>query len=228
MIIAIDGPAGSGKSTTAREVAGRLNFLHLDSGALYRAFAYVACKEGWATATGEVTESRIRGLAGADITAKASAGGVRIAHGGHELGEDELRSARVTTCASKISAFSPIRGRVNALLRELAATYQGGIVCEGRDMGTVVFPEADLKVFMIASPEIRARRRLEERGEEATEEGVRDESALLVGRDIADSERQVAPLRPAPDAEVIDTTYRSFEQQVERVIELASQRLDTT
>ena len=231
MIIAIDGPAGSGKSSTAREVARRLGFLHLDSGALYRAFAYVACRHGWDEMTGPAAESRMQELADAAITASSAGGRLTIELDDEPIGDDELRTPRVTACASKVSAFPPIRDRVNELLRGLAAGFAGGTVTEGRDMGTVVFPGAELKVYMTAAPEVRAARRLAERGEgggggEVSEASIRAESARLVARDLADSERAVAPLRPASDAKLIDTSYLGFEEQVERVVVLARAHLD--
>lgn len=226
MILAIDGPAGSGKSSTAREVARRLGWLHVDSGALYRAFASVACREGWADRGGDVPEERIEEVAGVEIEAAADEGAVTLRLEGRALGDEELRGPRVTACASKISASEPVREAVNHRLRKLATEYGGGIVCEGRDMGTVVFPDADLKVFLTASPEIRAERRLRQRGEEVDPARIRAESARLVARDVADSERQIAPLRPAADAEVIDTSYLDFDAQVERIVDLARRRLD--
>ena len=238
MIIAIDGPAGSGKSSTAREVARRLGFLHLDSGALYRAFAYVACRHGWDEMTGPAAESRVQELADAAITASSAGGRLTVELDDQPIGDEELRTPRVTACASKVSAFPPIRDRVNELLRGLAAGFAGGTVTEGRDMGTVVFPGAELKVYMMAAPEVRAARRLAERaggeggerGEgagEVSEASIRAESARLVARDLADSERAVAPLRPASDAKLIDTSYLGFEEQVERVVVLARAHLDT-
>ncbi len=226
MIIAIDGPAGSGKSSTAQEVARRLGFLHLDSGALYRGFAYAACRGGWTSVTGEVSESRIDEIARARLEVAVEDGSLRISLKGEKLGDSELRSHKVTACASKVAGYAPIRDRVTELLQDLAGAKPGGIVCEGRDIGTVVFPNARLKVYMTGSPEVRAKRRLAQRGEATTEEAVRAESARLVARDVADSERAMAPLRPADDAVVLDTSHVSFEEQVERVLELAGDRLD--
>ncbi|MEE9133050.1 MAG: (d)CMP kinase [Gemmatimonadota bacterium] len=232
MIIAIDGTAGSGKSTTAQEVARRLGFLHLDSGALYRAFGVAAGRHGWASPAGVVPAERIPELAAQNVAAEVEAGGAGGAGGvvvvldGRRLNE-ELRSPAVSACASKVSVFPVIRRRVDEILRRLAADYAGGIVCEGRDMGTVVFPEAELKVFMQAEPEERAQRRLLQRGERVTRQRVRAERRRLVARDAADSGRDVSPLRRAEDAMVIDTTHLSFEEQVERVVAAAARLLDT-
>ena len=227
MIIAIDGPAGSGKSSTAREVALRLGFVHMDSGALYRAFAVAACERGWASPVGEVGPEDLALVAEVNVDATVSGQAVTVTLDGRSLA-GELRSATATACASKISTFPEIRTRVNQVLRRLASEYTGGLVCEGRDMGTVVFPEADLKIYMHASPKARARRRLLQQGREPTAESMREEAARLLARDTADSERELSPLRPAKGALAIDTTHLSLEEQVERIVREARARLDTT
>jgi cytidylate kinase len=225
MIIAIDGPAGSGKSTTARAVAQRLGFLHLDSGALYRAFGLAACRLGWAGPAGDVQTDRIEQLASQDVGADIADGRVVAQLNGQRLG-DEIRTPDVTACASKVSAHSAIRARVDATLRDLAKRHQGGVVCEGRDMGTVVFPDAELKVFMDADPGERARRRLLQRGDAVTAENVDRETGRLVARDRDDSQRDVAPLRKAEGAVVIDTTNLDFAEQVEKIVGAAREILD--
>lgn len=220
MIIAIDGPAGSGKTSTAQEVARRLEFLHLDSGALYRAFALAACQRGWVGPAGDVPAERIAELAELDVGGEVVEGSIVAVLAGRRLA-DEIRTPEVTACASKVSAHPKIRERVNAVLRRLAVEYPSGIVCEGRDMGTVVFPGAELKVFMDAQPEERARRRLLQRGEDVSPQSVSEESARLVARDTHDSQRAASPLRKAEDAIVVDTTRLSFEQQVAQIVEAA-------
>ncbi len=220
MIVAIDGPAGSGKTTTAQEVARRLGFLHLDSGALYRAFALAACERGWVGPAGDVPRERIAQLAALDVGGEAVRGAIVAVLAGRQLG-DEIRTPEVTACASKVSAHPEIREQVNAVLRRLAAQHPTGIVCEGRDMGTAVFPEAELKVYMDAQPEERARRRLLQRGKEASRENVSRESARLVARDKQDSQRAASPLKKAEGAIVVDTTSLSFEEQVTRIVEAA-------
>lgn len=226
MIIAIDGTAGSGKTTTAKEVAKRLEFLHLDSGGFYRAFAVAARRHGWASPAGVVPAERIPQLAAQNVSGEVHAGDVVIALDGRRLG-DELRSPPVSACASKVSVFPEVRARVDEILRRIAAEFDGGIVCEGRDMGTVVFPEAELKIFMQAGPEVRAERRLLQRGEKVTPESARAEVQRLLARDSADSGREVSPLRQAEGAIVIDTTELSFEGQVARILEAAARCLDT-
>ncbi|UCC82727.1 MAG: (d)CMP kinase [Gemmatimonadota bacterium] len=223
MIIAIDGPAGSGKTTTAQEVARRLGFLHLDSGALYRAFALAACERGWVGPAGDVPRERIVELAALDVDGEVVQGAIMAVLEGRRLAE-EIRTPEVTACASIVSAHPEIREQVNAVLRRLAAQNPTGIVCEGRDMGTAVFPEAELKVYMDAQPEERARRRLLQRGEDVSRESVSRESARLVARDRQDSRRAASPLRKAEDATVVDTTRLSFEEQVAQIVEAARRR----
>lgn len=226
MIIAIDGLAGSGKSSTAREVARRLGFLHLDSGAFYRAFAVAACRRGWADADGVVSPERIPELALQDVGAEVVSGQVAPTLEGERLGA-ELRSGQVTATSSRISAYREIRVRVNALLRRLAADSEVGIVCEGRDIGTAVFPDADVKFFLEAAPEERARRRLLQEGKDVSPGVVRAEAARLKARDRADSQRENSPLRKAGDARAIDTTDLGFEDQVGRIVAEVRRRLDT-
>lgn len=225
MIIAIDGPAGSGKSTTARAVASRLGFMHLDSGAVYRAFGLAACRLGLAGDAGDVPPEHIDEVVWRNVDAEAVEGRLVPRLDGERLG-DEIRTAEVTACASKISAFPAIRERVDLLLRRLAVAYDGGVVCEGRDMGTVVFPGAELKVFMDANPQERARRRLLQRGDPVTPDSVEAETSRLQARDRDDSQREVAPLRQPEGALVIDTTDLGFEQQVERIVAAARKILD--
>lgn len=228
MIVTIDGPAGSGKSSTARAVARELGFLHLDSGALYRAFACVAVRQSASGPSSDALDAKlVRAAAGAAVEAEATPEGMIIRLEGRRL-DHELRTPEVTACASRISTVREIRERVNDLLRELAARWSGGVVCEGRDMGTVVFPEAELKIYMTASLEERARRRLEQQGESVTPDRVSEEATRLDARDRADSDRDLSPLRPADDALVIDTTRLAFEEQVAQIVELARDRLDTS
>lgn len=226
MIIAIDGPAGSGKSSTARAVAARLGFLHLDSGALYRGFALVAARRGWAREGGSVPESRIEELARQEVDGSIVEGGLQVIVDGTAVPDGELRTTAVTAAASKVSAHRPIRLRVNEILRRLAREHRRHIVCEGRDMGTVVFPDAGLKVWMEASVEERARRRLTQQGQPVTPQSLRDQMERLEIRDTADSRRTESPLRRAADALVIDTTDLSFDEQVERIVREARHRLD--
>ena len=219
-IITLDGPAGSGKSTTARAVAARLGIPHLDSGALYRAVTLRLLEDGraeelWPELTREELDTW-------DIRFVSATQGLEIRIHGLDPG-DRLRGADVTAKVSAVAALSVVRDWLLSAQRE--AAQQGGIVADGRDMGTVVFPHAHLKVFMEADLEARARRRLLEvaDGDEAGLEPskVSEEAVRMGARDDADRQRTVAPLRPAPDALHLDTTTLSFEAQVERVVEWA-------
>jgi cytidylate kinase len=216
-VIAIDGPAGSGKTTTARAVARALGFAHLDSGALYRAVTLAALEGGVAEASADA------------ILAAAAAQRVRLVPVGEDFRPEAggvdvtaaIRSERVTAKVSAVAALPAVRRWVTAALRDAAGRHPGGVVVDGRDIGTVVFPEAPLKVFLTARPEERARRRLAQDGRALDEASVAAASRALSRRDAADSEREVAPLKPAPDAWVLDTTGLTFAEQVEAVVQAA-------
>lgn len=214
-MVAIDGPAGSGKSSVARTVAERLGLVNLDTGATYRAVALVALERGVDLEDEAALCAVGRGL---DL----SPGGVL--YGGEFVPEDALRAPEVSAAASKVSAHPNLREvlveRQRAAAREAQETL-GGAVVEGRDVGTVVLPGADLKVFLSASPEERARRRALQTGREAEIERI---SEAMRKRDKRDSEREASPLKPAPDAVVLDTTSLSLEGVVSRVVELARER----
>ncbi len=217
--MAIDGPAGSGKSTTARAVAQALGFAHLDSGAVYRAVTLVALQRGGARDAWRpdalVALARERPVA---LERRGEPPVFEVTVGGRAAG-DALRSEAVTREVSAVSAMPPVRDFVNALLREAAA--DGGVVLDGRDIGTIVFPDAEVKVFLIAEAAERARRRLVEKGGVAPDErAVRGEAGALERRDALDSGRAVAPLARAPDAVVVDTTRLSFDEQVRAVVDL--------
>ncbi|MFQ5680075.1 MAG: (d)CMP kinase [Gemmatimonadota bacterium] len=216
-VIAIDGPAASGKSTTAQRVAERLGFWHLNSGLLYRAITWVALERGW----DEGDERFADQVAGLEIRIGGTAARPRVAIAGTERGE-ELQTPEVTARVSAIAARRPVRELVLHLLREAASTRD--VVCDGRDIGTVVFPEAVLKVFLIATAEERARRRLLDYGREPTPARVEKEARRLRARDRADSHRDLAPLRRADDAVEIDTTDLDPEAVVERILALATGR----
>jgi cytidylate kinase len=225
-IVAIDGPAGAGKSTAARELAARLAFALVDTGAIYRAVALAAARRGIASDDDERLGSLLSGLSiRFEAPPPGSAGGQRVLLDGEDVSA-EIRAPPVSLGASAVSARPVVRAGLLALQRRLAtAPGNRGAVLEGRDIGTVVFPDADAKFFLTASPEVRARRRFEElaaRGAAATYEEV---LADQVKRDRDDSERAVAPLRPAPDAAVVDTSEMSIPAVVSRLAEAVERRL---
>ncbi len=212
-MIAIDGPAGSGKTTTARAVAQALGFAHLDSGALYRAVTLAARDVGAAAGA-----TRVLAAAAAARTRLVSVGDeFRPEVDGVDVSQ-AIRSDSVTHEVSAIAALPAVRDWVNQRLRAAAATHPVGVVLDGRDIGTVVFPDAPLKVFLTAAPEERAKRRLSQEGRGLDPASVGRTSRQLEARDSADSTRAVAPLTPAPDAVVLDTTSLSFAEQVDQIV----------
>ena len=216
-VIAIDGPAASGKSSTAGLVAEQLGWAHLDSGALYRALTLAALDnigEGWSgqKILGLADELPVRLVRVGDVF-RPEVAGVDV--------DQAIRTDRVTRHVSALAAIPEVRTWVNTQQRRAVEASEGGVVVDGRDIGTVVFPEAPLKIFLTATPDERARRRLSQRGEVVDVELVRRESQALATRDAADSNRRIAPLKPAADAVLLDTTTLTLEQQVTRVVELA-------
>jgi cytidylate kinase len=216
-VVAIDGPAGSGKSTTARAVAQALGYAHVDSGALYRACTLVALEQFGPSEQWQpipiVTAARAK-----RVTARAERGVFEVLIAGRNA-EPAIRSDAVNAQVSRVSAMPPVREFVTALLRAVAV--DGGVVMDGRDIGTVVFPDAEVKVFMVADADERARRRLSEQGRQTDRRSVEAEAGSLAARDALDSGRVVAPLVQAEGAVVIDTTKLSFEDQVAVVVQLA-------
>jgi len=229
-VIAIDGPAASGKSTTARAVAEALGFQHLDSGALYRGVTLVALRE--AAARGAPAGDPLHVLDAETILRAAEDWGLRLLPDGHGFsaylqGEPvnaAIRAPDVTAHVSAVSAVAVIREWVNIHLRSMVRAGMN-VVVDGRDIGTVVFPDAVLKIFLTATPEARAGRRLVQRGDPTDPGTVAEEATLLAARDQADSTRALAPLRRADDAVDLDTTHLSFAEQVERIVGLARTRL---
>lgn len=217
MIVTIDGPAGSGKSTTARRVAARLDYVYLDTGAMYRAVALAFLQAGGAP-TPEVAE---RVLSGLDVDVRYESDTMKIFLNEEEV-TDRIRSAEVGSIVSEISTLQPVRAYMVEEQRRIGREQEarhGGVVLDGRDIGTVVFPEAPVKIFMVADLDERARRRqqeYEEAGEDLSLEEVREE---IEQRDRRDRNREIAPLRRADDAVTLDTTERTIEEQVTFVVD---------
>ena len=211
-VVAIDGPAASGKSSTAQWVAQQLDFRHVDSGALYRAVTAAlvragAAAESWTEAAALAMAQDIS-LEPAGTSFSPTIGGVSV--------EEEIRGPEVTRHVSRVAQMSGVRAWVNEQVRE--AAQRSDIVVDGRDMGTAVFPDADLKIFLVADPWERARRRLVQRLERhPTDAEIADETERLVRRDAQDATQTVQ----AKDAVLIDTTSLTQEEQVERIVALA-------
>ena len=225
-VVAIDGPSASGKSSTARAVAEALGFAHLDSGSLYRGVTLVALRE--AVRRGLETSNLAQSLSPETILRAAEDRGLMLQPDGAgfaaylegEPVDQALRSGEITSQVSAISAIPVVREWINSRLRALVRAGQD-VVVDGRDIGTVVFPDADLKIFLTASAEARAGRRISQRGHPVQTEGLDAETAALAARDHADSTRAVAPLRPAGDAVHLDTTTMDFSDQVRFILERA-------
>jgi len=220
-VIAIDGPAASGKSSTAALVARRLGWAHLDSGALYRAVTLAVLdnlREQWSPQriVALAEELPVRLVLVEDVF-RPEVAGVDV--------EEAIRTERVTRRVSEVAAIREVRHWVNVQQREAVLGHPEGVVVDGRDIGTVVFPDAPVKVFLTASPEERARRRLAQRGGRIDPDELRREAQTLAARDLADSTRPVAPMKPAADARLLDTTQMGLEEQVQQVLALARQRL---
>lgn len=215
LIIAIDGPSGAGKGTLAREVAGRLRYRHVDTGAMYRAVAWKALRDGLSL------EDEAAVAAAAAAAALDQQGG-RIVIDGHDV-THAIRTPDMDKAAARVAKLPQVREVLVA--RQRALGREGGVVMEGRDIGTVVFPAADLKVYLDASPGERARRRAGDAahtgGRQGSMQSVADD---LDARDRGDSTRAVAPLTMATDAVHIDTTGMPIEQVVDRVMELVNAR----
>lgn len=215
-VVAIDGPGGAGKSTTARAVAARLGLSYLDTGALYRCVALRAVEEGLALDDG----ARIAEIA-RHLDVRFEAGSERVTLGERDV-TTEIRTPEMSQAASKVSALPPVREALVELQRRSARAP--GTVAEGRDMGTVIFPDARLKVFLDATVDERARRRAADLRGLGRPDAIEEVRAQLAERDARDSGRAVAPLRRAPDAVVLDTTDLAFEEVVDRIVAEARAR----
>ncbi|NLH09763.1 MAG: (d)CMP kinase [Holophagae bacterium] len=218
IIIAIDGPAGAGKSATAREVALRLGLPYLDTGAMYRVVGVAAMRRCIRPPLQPACEEQLVELAGLlEIGFTGDPRDQRVLMDGEDV-TNELRTPAASVMASVVSAVPGVRREMVRLQRQLAAAT-GGVI-EGRDIGTVVFPDADVKVFLTASPEVRAQRRFDElvgKGVRTSWDEVLEQQRK---RDERDSTRADSPLRPATGAHILDTSGLTLEQVVERVLAL--------
>ncbi len=213
----MDGPAASGKSTTARRVADRLGFVHVNSGLLYRAITWWALREGIGD-DAQAVEDAVPALA---LELVPAPDGLAVGVG-EVIPDRALHSPEVTARVSALSALPAVRAVVLDRLRRAGRRHE--IVCDGRDIGTTVFPDAGLKVFLVAEPRERARRRLLERGASLAEENIEREAAALEARDRLDSSRSLSPLKRAEEAVVIDTTGRDPGEVVDSIVRLAVER----
>ncbi|MCB5224671.1 MAG: (d)CMP kinase [Candidatus Cloacimonadaceae bacterium] len=220
LIIAIDGPAASGKSTTARLLARKLSYVYLDTGAMYRACALQLVRTGISLDNAPAIEAMLKDL---DIRVETSGTENRIFLGAEDVSQ-AIRANEISQLASGVSALPAVRHRMVELQRAMAAG--GGYILDGRDIGTYVFPDADLKFFLTAAPEIRARRRWLELKNKGQEKAFEHIFAEIQERDHNDSNRSLAPLAVAEDAIVVDNSKLSIDQQVESLLALVLKKLE--
>ena len=221
-IVAIDGPAGAGKSTVARELARRLGFTIVDTGAIYRAVALAAQRAGIGWEDDAALARLLDG--GLEISFAPAGDGQRVLLHGEDV-TAAIRTPEISRGASVVSARPVVRQKLLGLQRQLGRGAVRGAVLEGRDIGTVVFPDADVKFFLTANDEARAARRHAELLDKGLPVPLGEVLADQRRRDKDDSERAIAPLKPAPDAVVIDTTGMDPGEVVERCYRLARERL---
>lgn len=215
LIVAIDGVAGSGKSTTAKLVAKNLGYMHIDTGAMYRAVALKMLRVGLEpTDNGKIDDL----LQSTHVSQTDAECHVRIFLDGSDV-TNEIRTPEISLWVGPVSENPRVRTHLVHWQRELGKN--GGVVLEGRDIGTVVFPDADLKIFMVADLKTRAKRRRKEILARGIEQSLAEVEAALAARDERDSTREHAPLRKAPDAIEIDTTDMTIGDQVDKVVALA-------
>ncbi|MBR6939912.1 MAG: (d)CMP kinase [Clostridia bacterium] len=218
--IAIDGPAGAGKSTVARAAAKELGYIYVDTGALYRAVGVYALKNGIATRDAENIEKMLPGVT---VELRFIDGEQQVFLNGENV-SGEIRTPEASMAASDVSAIPAVRSFLFDLQRDIAR--KNNCLMDGRDIGTVVLPDAQVKIFLTASPEIRAKRRYDEliaKGSAVSFDEVLED---LKKRDYNDSHREIAPLKPAENGVIIDTSYLTFEESVSKIIETAKEILD--
>ena len=211
LIITVDGPAGSGKSTVSRILAEGISYLYLDTGLLYRAVAYKAMQRGISVEDDEALRKLCEGI---NIPFETDNGNMKVLIDGEDV-SDRVRTEEIGMLASSVSAVSAVR---DALLPpQRSAGRYGGIVAEGRDMGTVVFPGADIKFFLDANADERARRRYAQLMEDGINVNLGQIKNGLEARDYQDTQREIAPLKPAGDSVIIDTTGIDVESVIEKL-----------
>lgn len=225
LIIAIDGYSSCGKSTFARAIAEELDYIYIDSGAMYRAVTLYCIRKGYIEGEEVKTADIIGDLGEIDISFVYNPGiGIHETFLNSENVEREIRSLEVSSHVSRISRIHQVRTRMVELQRQIGINK--GIVMDGRDIGTVVFPDADLKIFMTASVDIRAKRRYDELRGKNIEADLEEVRMNIISRDIADENRDISPLRRADDAIILDNSRMTVDQQMDWIMEIIRKKFD--
>lgn len=218
-VIAIDGPAGSGKSSTAKQLAAKLGFVYLDTGAMYRCVALAALIEG----IDLNNEKALDKMAGSvDINFIQGGDENKVFLNGEDVTAN-IREPRIDSASSLVSSYKIVREKMVDLQRKLGA--DGNVIAEGRDMGTVVFPKADLKIFLVANLKTRAARRCLQLKNSGIKTSIEEQISSISSRDISDSSREHSPLKKADDAIEIDTSNISLNNQTDKIHELAIKKM---
>jgi cytidylate kinase len=222
LVIAIDGYSSCGKSTLAKDLANSLHYIFIDSGAMYRAVTLYCLRQGWVKGDSIEKEKIVEALDQIQLDFALDDKGVKVILLNDENCEEEIRQGHVAAVVSKIAEIKEVRDKL--VHEQQRMGEKGGIVMDGRDIGTVVFPHADIKIFVTASIEVRTQRRLLElqtKGIETSKDEVQDN---LIERDFIDSNRKESPLRQAVDAIVLDNSALSRQQQLEWALDLVGSR----
>ena len=217
--IAIDGPAGAGKSTIAKEVSKRLGFIYVDTGALYRAIGFYALTKGADTKS----ENEVSALLSEIEVKLAFENGEQCVYLNGENVNSKIRTGEVSMAASNVSALPSVRAFLFDLQRNIAD--ENNVVMDGRDIGTVVLPDADVKIFLTASPEARAKRRVLQMREKGIEEDYEKVLSEVKQRDYNDSHREIAPLKPTDESIIVDTTSLTLQESIDLLYKEASERI---
>lgn len=217
--VAIDGPAGAGKSSVAKRAAAQLGFIYVDTGALYRAVGVNALRNNIVTNDAEAVSATLSGI---NVELAFENGTQKVLLNGEDVSA-EIRTPEASMAASDVSAIPAVRAFLFDLQRNIAKAND--CIMDGRDIGTVVLPDARVKIFLTASPEIRAERRYKELLEKCSDVEYKDVLEDLIKRDYNDSHREIAPLKPAEDGVILDTSGLDFEQSVEAVINIIKEKM---
>ena len=223
--VAIDGPGGAGKSTISKEIAKRLGIIYVDTGALYRTVGYYAREHGLSVDDAKVSDKITPMLDGINIEIRYVDGAQHVILNDEDLG-DKIRQPDISMYASACSSVGNVRAFLLETQKKLAR--ENSVIMDGRDIGTVILPDADVKIFLTASEQARANRRYKELVAKGSDVKYEDVLSELVERDRADSSRDVAPLKPADDAHLFDNSDYDFEQSVEYIIKVITEKTGVT